>query len=154
MCWHHNSKPKPNGTKAETMRGLQIVDPAASSATPEFWKCSEAVYDVCFDQLHDEGDSSRCQACVMANRTALATRGCENADSALRVCSANKTTCDSALRKLCPEVVSGKQSDTLACQTCAKAQEAELNRKHGFCLLFSASYKFSLFCTCSLCKCN
>lgn len=154
MCWHHNSKPKPNGTKAETMRGLQIVDPAASSATPEFWKCSEAVYDVCFDQLHDEGDSSRCQACVMANRTALATRGCENADSALRVCSANKTTCDSALRKLCPEVVSGKQSDTLACQTCAKAQEAELNRKHGFCLLLSASSKFSLFCTCSLCKCN
>jgi hypothetical protein len=143
MCWHHSSKPKPNGTErsfpvaGSVSDGRPIVN--AQPPAPEFWNCSEAVYNVCFDELHDAGHPSRCLACVNVNHTALTARGCDSTDAALRVCSGNKGTCDSVLRAVCPEVVTGKQSDTVACQACAQAHAASLARENIYVTTLASS---------------
>lgn len=118
MCWHH-SKPKPNDTATATATAPTAAVAHGSAEPPEFWTCSEAVYDVCFDQLEDRDHPSLCAECALANRSTLATRGCSSVPAAQRVCSNNNITCDATLRSLCPGLTTGKQSDTLACQACA-----------------------------------
>ena len=152
MCWHHHkSSPKRNHTDVRTpfthssSRGRPLVE--AQVTEPEFWKCSEAVYDVCFEELRD---SSLCPDCVLSNHTALAARGCDSTSAALHVCSANKSSCGSMLRSLCPGVVTGKQSDTMACQACAKTHAAALGRKSG---TVRTNY-YCAFFTHSDCWCN
>ena len=91
----------------------------SGEAMPQWWVCSGAVYDTCFDAL-EGGVAGACRACVTKNAAAIAKAGCTDSAAAAGICEANNITCPLAVKAACPGNLS-QGSETQPCQACAQA---------------------------------